>query len=148
MSRWSTLFLLPEQSTFDDLCCSKESLVQVLWECLAIQAKKIRKLFSIILMKVHPVLSALLIFESSFVLIFSIFVHGMQNEPCQTFPLPTKVAVRDLVFLKINMFPPIPIHEVEIKIVCMKICKELLVRNSWKVLEPRDSKSQCLCKKF
>lgn len=46
MSRWSTQFLLPEQSTFDDLLYSKQSLVQVLWECFAIQAKKIKKFFS------------------------------------------------------------------------------------------------------
>lgn len=58
-----------------------------------------------ILMKVHSVLSALLIFESSFVLIIFVFVHGMQNEPPQTSLLPTEVVVCDLVFLKINMFP-------------------------------------------
>lgn len=46
MSRWSTQFLLPEQSTFDDLLYSEQSLVQVLWECFAIQVKKIKKFFS------------------------------------------------------------------------------------------------------
>lgn len=66
-----------------------------------------------ILMKVHSVLSALLIFESSFVLIIFIFVHGMQNEPPQTSLLPTEVVDHDLVFLKINV-SPFPMHKMEI----------------------------------
>lgn len=38
--------LVDRWSTFDDLLYSKQSLVQVLWKCFAIQAKKIRIFFS------------------------------------------------------------------------------------------------------
>lgn len=84
MSRWSTQFLLPEQSTFDDLLYSKQSLVQVLWECFAIKAKKIRKFFSVADSNANEDAPSTLSptnFRVKFFLIISLYMGCKMNHP-------------------------------------------------------------------
>jgi len=58
---------------------------------------------------------------------------------CQTFPLPTEVAVCDLVFHKRTCFPHSYMQKGNKKN-CTKIWKELLVGNSRKIPKLQDFK--------
>lgn len=146
MSRWSTQFLLPEQSTFDGLFYSKQSPSTL--GMFLNPSKENQEFFLYNTNEGAPSTLSPTYFWVQFCVDYFYLCTWDAKWTTPDFPAANKGWSLWFSIFKNGHVPPTPIHKVEIKIVCMKICKELLVGNSWKVLEPRDFKSPSLCKKF